>query len=175
MPTKTFLNLSSEKQHKLYDAMYREFSDHVLAESKVSNIVTAAQISRGSFYTYFDDLEDAYRWVLNDVILDIHKNIDRQDILSTTEDFILNAKTSQHFDFLKHYYVVNESLLQKKRGKLTSRDFSLPDSHSTNQDISQWLLVQSVHQLIREFFLDPDKQTCIISTLHTLDTWRREV
>lgn len=99
MPTKTFLNLSAEKQHTMYAAMYAEFSTYTLAEAKISNIVTTAHISRGSFYTYFDDIDDAYQWVLNDVIADIHQTIDKKDIISSTEAFILKAKTSPHFDF----------------------------------------------------------------------------
>ncbi|MGY3742269.1 TetR/AcrR family transcriptional regulator [Leuconostoc inhae] len=172
MPTKTFLNLSAEKQHKLYDAMYNEFSTYTLADSKISNIVALAHISRGSFYTYFDDIEDAYRWVLNDVIADIHQNIDKKDILSSTESFILKAKTSPHFNFLSHYYIVNEALLQKETVKKAQHDFGLLDNNATADDISQWLLIQSVHQLIRTFFLTPDKQIPIITTLHTLKNWK---
>ena len=172
MPTKTFLNLSAEKQHTMYAAMYAEFSTYTLAEAKISNIVTTAHISRGSFYTYFDDIDDAYQWVLTDVITDIHQTIDKKDIVSSTEAFILKAKTSPHFDFLSHYYIVNEAFLQQKNVKAAQHDFRLLDTNSTADDISQWLVIQSVHQLIRAFFLNPDKQARIITTLHMLKNWR---
>ena len=50
MPSKTFYNLSQEKQQKIIDASKKENSN----------------ISRGSFYMYFTDKEDLYFYLLNE-------------------------------------------------------------------------------------------------------------
>ena len=55
MPSSTFLNLPAEKQEKLLEAATREFSHRPFNE---------AGIPRGSFYMYFQDKEDLFRYLL---------------------------------------------------------------------------------------------------------------
>jgi AcrR family transcriptional regulator len=57
MPKPTFFNLSTDKKENLIQAARREFSRAPLHEALISNIVKSAEISRGSFYQYFDDKE----------------------------------------------------------------------------------------------------------------------
>lgn len=64
LPKSTFFNLPKEKQQVLMQAIKEEFSRVPLGEALVSNIVTAANISRGSFYQYFEDKEDAFFYLL---------------------------------------------------------------------------------------------------------------
>lgn len=64
MPTKTFLNLPYEKQKNLIDASEREFSKVLYEDASINQIIQDAKISRGSFYTYFNDKEDLYFYIL---------------------------------------------------------------------------------------------------------------
>ncbi len=64
MPTKTFFNLSKEKQSRLIAAAAEEFSRVSLNEASINNIIKKAEISRGSFYQYFEDKEDLYYYYL---------------------------------------------------------------------------------------------------------------
>ena len=57
MPKSTFFNLNEEKRIKIEKALKTEFSRGSFEEASVSNIVTNAQIPRGSFYQYFEDKE----------------------------------------------------------------------------------------------------------------------
>ncbi len=61
MIKETFYNLPQEKQQKIFDAAIKEFSRVDISGAKISNIVEVAEISRGSFYQYFDDIEDVLR------------------------------------------------------------------------------------------------------------------
>ena len=58
MAKQTFINLSEEKKKTITLAAKKEFSRVPLKDALVSNIVKDAAIPRGSFYQYFDNLED---------------------------------------------------------------------------------------------------------------------
>ena len=60
MPTQTFLNLPKEKQERILRAAIEEFGKRNVNEAKLSNIISAAGISRGSLYQYFEGKEDMY-------------------------------------------------------------------------------------------------------------------
>lgn len=64
MPRPTFFNLSESKRQKITTSLIAEFSQYPLSQGSVARIVREAEIPRGSFYQYFDDLEDAYFYVL---------------------------------------------------------------------------------------------------------------
>lgn len=66
MPKQTFFNLSEDKKENLINAAKKEFSRVPLNEALISNIVKSAGISRGSFYQYFDDKEDAFFFLLDE-------------------------------------------------------------------------------------------------------------
>lgn len=60
MPKDTFYNISKEKQKRLIQAGISEFSKTNLHEASIANIVKEAEIPRGSFYQYFEGIEDLY-------------------------------------------------------------------------------------------------------------------
>ena len=64
MPSSTFLNLPPEKQEKLLEAATREFSTRPFNEASINQIIKEAGIPRGSFYMYFQDKEDLFRYLL---------------------------------------------------------------------------------------------------------------
>jgi AcrR family transcriptional regulator len=75
MPKKTFLNLQVEKQNKVIKAAMKEFSNKPLKEASVANIIIDADIPRGSFYQYFNDIEDLYYYLLDFYAKDIKKHL----------------------------------------------------------------------------------------------------
>ncbi|WP_226578348.1 TetR/AcrR family transcriptional regulator [Halobacillus litoralis] len=66
MPNQTFYNLTEDKQDSLLKACKMEFSRAPLHEASISNIIKTCGISRGSFYQYFEDKEDAYYFILKE-------------------------------------------------------------------------------------------------------------
>lgn len=56
MPKKTFLNLPETRQAEIRDLLLTIFYEKPVSQVKVSEIVTALQMSRGIFYKYFEDL-----------------------------------------------------------------------------------------------------------------------
>ena len=71
----TFKNLPSAKRERIEKALLEEFSTYPLADAKVSHIVKKADIARGAFYKYFDDLTDAYVYMYHIAIDTIHANM----------------------------------------------------------------------------------------------------
>lgn len=65
MPTNTFMNLSKDKRLRILRAAKSEFSRVPLEKAVIANIVKNAKIPRGSFYQYFDDIEDLYKYLLD--------------------------------------------------------------------------------------------------------------
>ena len=65
MPTKTFLNLPKTKQNIIIEASIKEFKRTLLKDASINKIIKDAEISRGSFYTYFDDINDLYIYSLS--------------------------------------------------------------------------------------------------------------
>lgn len=58
MIKKTFYNLPEEKRQRIIDAIMKEFASSTTEKVSINRIVKTANISRGSFYQYFDDKVD---------------------------------------------------------------------------------------------------------------------
>lgn len=65
MPSNTFLNLPEDKQTRLMDAASREFSAKPYNEVSINKIIQEAGIPRGSFYMYFQDKEELFRYLVH--------------------------------------------------------------------------------------------------------------
>ena len=64
MPTQRFLNLKEEKKKVILEAAVHEFSRVPYSSASINQIIKEADISRGSFYTYFEDKDDLMRYLL---------------------------------------------------------------------------------------------------------------
>lgn len=64
MPSTTFFNLPAAKRERLLAASRTEFARVPYEEASVNRIIQAAGIPRGSFYMYFTDKEDLFRYLM---------------------------------------------------------------------------------------------------------------
>lgn len=64
MPKETFFNLPEEKRQHFLDIAIAEFAVNDYVNASISRIVAQAGIAKGSFYQYFADKEDLYRYLL---------------------------------------------------------------------------------------------------------------
>lgn len=60
MPTKTYHNLPEEKRLKIEEVAIAEFAANPLQSASINAIVKNAGIAKGSFYQYFENIEDLY-------------------------------------------------------------------------------------------------------------------
>jgi AcrR family transcriptional regulator len=68
MPTPTFHRLPEDRRARLVREAIIEFSDRTYTEASLSQIAARAQIPKGSFYQYFEDKLDLYRWLLTEEV-----------------------------------------------------------------------------------------------------------
>ncbi len=65
MPTKTYHNLPEEKRLKVERAAIAEFAANPLQSASVNAIVSEAGIAKGSFYQYFENIDDLHGHILS--------------------------------------------------------------------------------------------------------------
>lgn len=94
MPKDTFNNLSDDKKRKIFEAAVQEFSNRRFSEASINQIVKAAGISRGSFYQYFNDKEDIYLYMLEEILKE------KRALIIQTEAFNPDADV---FETYLHY------------------------------------------------------------------------
>lgn len=91
MPKDTFFNLPDEKKKNIYSAALEEFANKSYEKVSITNIVNNSNISKGSFYQYFEDKADLYKYIMNNIadekqfylndVLDIQDDIDFFDFI----------------------------------------------------------------------------------------------
>ena len=91
MAKQTFLNLSEEKKEKIIAALKKEFTRAALKDALVSNIIKDAKIPRGSFYQYFDNIEDAYYYVIDEYSKSIKKCL-LEELKNNNGDLLISYK-----------------------------------------------------------------------------------
>ena len=92
MASQTFLNLDTNKRNKLIKAAMDEFSNVKYTEVSINKIISKAEISRGSFYTYFIDKDDLFSY-----LLEINKN----NFFSLTKNVFKSCNGDMRESFLK--------------------------------------------------------------------------
>ena len=154
MAKTTFNNLDKEKKEKIYDSLKEFFEEEELKNINVSGIVKKLGIARGSFYQYFEDLEDSYFTVLKRETGEIHHKF-----------FNLYKENNKNLDVtLKAYRdYLAEELFDKNLKKLYRAKFFIFEnsfmlhgkeyllSHLSNEEYHLILYIMAVfHELIKE-------------------------
>ncbi|EOS7800629.1 TetR/AcrR family transcriptional regulator [Enterococcus hirae] len=94
MPKSTFLNLPNEKKQRLIEILLENFSARHISQVKVADIVEDMAMSRGAFYKYFEDLEDAHTYTIQYYSIQIHRDIlkyisqNKQDFFQGIENYL---------------------------------------------------------------------------------------
>ncbi|HOI34856.1 MAG TPA: TetR/AcrR family transcriptional regulator [Mesotoga infera] len=65
IPKETFFNLPLEKRERIIEAAIDEFSRNDYREARINEIVRLSSIPKGSFYQYFEDKKDLFRYVID--------------------------------------------------------------------------------------------------------------
>lgn len=64
MPKDTFFNLPEEKRERIIDAAIDEFAAYPYHQARVTVIADQAGIAKGSFYQYFEDKKDLFKYLI---------------------------------------------------------------------------------------------------------------
>lgn len=66
MPTERFYRLPEAKKQVIREAAIKEFARVPFDKASINQIIQNADISRGSFYTYFEDKQDVVRYIFEE-------------------------------------------------------------------------------------------------------------
>ena len=142
MPTSTFFNLPPPKREKLLHAAVAEFARKPYGEVSLNRIIQAAEIPRGSFYQYFADKTDLFRYVLRgyDTLLEaaVMQSLERSggrplDIPLALYDLVLRYVRENWAQF-----ELFMGILQKNMGMDAGQLLSLPEIVLKVMDRADW-------------------------------------
>lgn len=116
MPTERFFRLPHEKQGAIMEAAIQEFSRVPLESVSINKIIRGADISRGSFYTYFEDKQDLFCYLVEQLVAGLKE--DAGECFERCEKNIFEASV----EFLKKIFhrCKNQDSDQLFRNMLTS-------------------------------------------------------
>lgn len=95
MPKELFFKISIEKREHILKAATEEFTKKEFKDVSVNTIIKKAAISRGSFYTYFDDLGECFTYIIKDL----------RDTRFRYAVDILKKKDGDYFSFIKELFL----------------------------------------------------------------------
>lgn len=170
MAKETFHNLSIEKKEKILDVLKAVFREKPFHEVTVKEIVEESGIARGSFYQYFDDLQEAYFEVLNSELGDIHslfvdifkeKNGNIRDALVGYGEALSRILfETESYNIYKNYFIYwNENLDREweawKSCEETTEDSSRNNIMNINFDTEKINYIKGIiHNLIRRNYVE---------------------
>jgi AcrR family transcriptional regulator len=154
MPKQTFFHLSKDKQDTLIHAAKKEFSRAPLHEASIANIIKSAGIPRGSFYQYFEDKDDLFYYLLNQLaeknnrrfisVLN-EKNGDLFETFIATFQFMIEVhRNEEHKNFFKNVYL---NMNYKHEKTLASNVY---EENQKNQFLSTMKLINTSNLNIQD-------------------------
>ena len=164
MPKDTFFHLKEEKREKIEKALINEFSKGSFEKASISNIIAEAKIPKGSFYQYFENKEDAIKYVVYK-----YSKIERSKLsgfLEETNGNIFEA-TLKIYDYMVEQATDNEKLklitnilqeLRKNNISIFDRQEDIIEKEIINKKIN--------HELLK--IKEPDDLKYIMKILGTI-------
>ncbi|WDF81780.1 TetR/AcrR family transcriptional regulator [Lacticaseibacillus pabuli] len=176
MPKATYFRLPAEKRHRLMDAAVQEFTRAPFAKASVSNIIQTAGIPRGSFYQYFEDKQDIFFFMLQDLGKDLGKGLLEHletahgDLIAGLRDFMDDlldqVVTGTHADLFRNVFVY----MDYHSAARTMYGDAKPDHHDKKK-----LAMSKLLPLIDHDKITIDNDHDIIMLIRVAFTWFMQV
>lgn len=96
MPKDTFLNLPNNKKERILDASIEEFARYSYHKASITRIVSKAKIAKGSFYQYFEDKKDLYKYILDK---------SGEEKMKVLNEALIKLDQSDFFEAIRKLYV----------------------------------------------------------------------
>ncbi|WP_138159917.1 TetR/AcrR family transcriptional regulator [Peptoniphilus catoniae] len=158
MAKATFYNLDEEKRSIIYQKLKEFFEEEDPYNINVSNIVKKLDIARGSFYQYFENLDDCYFTILKKETGLIHhkffdlwekNNHDIEKTLYSYKEFLTDEFYNKNLKNLyrPNFFIFENSYLSH------GKDFL--NKHLSKDEMDYILYIMAVfHQLMKESILE---------------------
>lgn len=163
MPKNTYFNLNDEKKKMVYDTLRCSFEKKSIRDITVKELVDELKIPRGSFYQYFDSIDDAYFYVLEKEIVEIHDlflNLLRDNNLNLISALDLFANIladeifkEKNYKLYRSRYISFDTDLENKWKALRSKNPACQNSMFSLVDCEKLNFISSVvHSLVKRLF-----------------------
>lgn len=164
MPKSTFFNLPEEKREKILQAAIDEFVQYSYHQASINRIVEGAEIAKGSFYQYFEDKKDLFKYI-------IEKSAEKK--LEYLGHILKALEALNFFQIIRELYIAGIRFA-KEHPKLSAiadrfmkdddrklMEEILGDSKHKGQQLFQGLLVQG----IQKGEIDPEIDVELVAVL----------
>lgn len=155
MPKQTFFNLPASKQQRILKAATEEFATHPYLKTSINRIIEQADISKGSFYQYFKNKKDLYKYILGQAS-DIKIEFVRQKLQDYQKlDFfeLLRKVFIARIQFKREYPLFSEIGDQLLNGNNESLK---EEVYSDNRPRGNQLFEQLLEEAVKKGEVDPE-------------------
>jgi len=147
MPKQTFFNLEKAKKQRIITAAVKEFAAYPYLKTSINRIIEQADISKGSFYQYFNNKKDLYKYIIEQASAAKMKFLGRkmQDYQKLEFFQLLRKLFVAGIQFKKEYPLFSEignKLLNGNNESLKEEVYS--DSRPKSNDFFEQLLKEAV-------------------------------
>jgi AcrR family transcriptional regulator len=97
LPKETFFNLPEKKQERVIEAAIEEFATYPFHKARITAIADNAGIAKGSFYQYFKDKKDLYKYIIE---LTVEKKL-----TYINKEMMVNREKYNFFQILREIYL----------------------------------------------------------------------
>lgn len=151
MPKERFNRLPEVKRRVILDAAKKEFARVPFEKASINQIIKNADISRGSFYTYFEDKQDVVRCIFEES-RDEMESVCREALKSNQGDYLI---------MMEHLFEHFISTLQKTTDMLllvknvlsyqeNQKIFGFnPEAHLSGEDPVLWMMNRINRSVLR--------------------------
>ncbi|MGL4588626.1 MAG: TetR/AcrR family transcriptional regulator [Mycoplasmatales bacterium] len=170
MAKSTFYNINKVKHDQIIDSLINLFAHNDVNDVNITMVIKACKIPRGSFYQYFDDVEDAYLTMIKSLFEKIFVPDPQSDydifefskfMVNNTLNLMRKKKTSELITKIfcsKRSDIISISRdvrnrateAKKKVHQITIDKQILIDNSIENIKLVEKLLDSSVHYTMRE-------------------------
>ncbi|CCU79913.1 Transcriptional regulator, TetR family [Halanaerobium saccharolyticum subsp. saccharolyticum DSM 6643] len=149
MPKQTFFNLEAEKKSRIIDAALKEFAAYPYLKTSINRIIEKADISKGSFYQYFQNKKDLYKYIIDQATAEKMKflSLKLQDYQKLEFFELLRKLFIAGIQFKKEYPLFSEignKLLNGNNERLKEEIYA--DSRPKSNEFFLQLLEEAVHK-----------------------------
>jgi AcrR family transcriptional regulator len=168
MPKDIFFNLPNEKREKILDLAITEFSKYPYDVASISNIIRDAGISKGSFYNYFEDKKDLYKYLVE---------LTSEEKRNSLSELPAPESNAQLFDYLRWqllsavYFEIKKPRLAKIAFRAFIEEIPFPEMagelrrRGTTQFFKQLITQGLLHGDVAPG-VDPDMAAFVLESLY---------
>jgi AcrR family transcriptional regulator len=156
MPKQTFFNLNEDKRKMIEDAATKEFAEYGFHGARLNNIVKNAGIAKGSFYQYFENLDDLFVHLIKTdselKLYAIHEVLDQ----NTDADLFAKFAKIQKAGML-YYTTVSKDMLKMIENVPSSQLMQKPELRKWTWNVKEKIYYPLIDQAIALGEIDSDR------------------